>query len=254
MFAKSPSFSVSGKKFNVIILASGLGTRLRPETDNLPKPLVELDQEGTKAIDYIIQKFQYVSERLIVTTAYCADLLESYLKGKYSSLNPIFSREKVSGLKSPGKSLIFGLDQALSELPTIVSFSDYIVEDYIPVDKDALCITRKPESPYVVDSHPKGMPIIEEDVIIDLVQNQNLQEERYGGFSGIAIFHNTLLLKSIAYAKACDKKLDVAYDFDIVSEYVKKVKTMPIYISKMYEFGTMDMLKKIREIKNYSKD
>lgn len=253
MFAKSPSFSISGKNFNVIILASGLGTRLRPETDNIPKPLVELDGEGTKAIDYLIQKFQYVTGRLIITTAYCADLLESYVKGKYPTLNPIFSREKVSELKSPGTSLVFGLDQAFSNLPTIVMFCDYIVEDYIPVDNDALCVSKKPEPPYIVDSHPKGVPIIEEEIITDLVQNSNLEEDRYGGFTGIGIFHDTLLLKSLAYTKAHEKKLNATYDFDITKEYIKKVKTIPIYVSKMYEFGTMEMLKKIREIHNYSR-
>ena len=161
MFAKSPSFSVSGKKFNVIILASGLGARLKPETDNIPKPLVELDAQGTKAIDYLIQKFQYVAGRLIITTAYCADLLEAYVKGKYSTMDPLFAR--VPELISPGASLIAGLDQAASDLPTIILFCDYIVEDYIPVDNDALCVTQIPplDSPYVVDQFPKGIPEIE---------------------------------------------------------------------------------------------
>ena len=251
MFAKSPSFSVSGKKFNVIILASGLGARLKPETDNIPKPLVELDAQGTKAIDYLIQKFQYVASRLIITTAYCADLLEAYVKGKYSTMDPLFAR--VPELISPGASLIAGLDQAASDLPTIILFCDYIVEDYIPVDNDALCVSKKPEGDYVVDSHPKGIPTIEEEVITDLAPNQDLLKDRYGGFTGIGIFHDTLFLKSIAYTKAYEKKMDVAYDFDIIKEYIKKVKTMPIYVSKLYEFGTMDALKKIREIHNYSR-
>jgi choline kinase len=247
MFKRSPSFSAKGKKFNVIILASGLGTRLRPETDHIPKSLVELDKEGMKSIDYLIQKFQYISERLIITTAYCGDLLEYYIRGKYASLNPIFSREEVSDLRGPGKSFVLGLDYALSELPTIVMFCDYIVEDYIPVDENALGISKKPEFPYVIDKYPKGMPVIEEGIIKDLIPNQNLEEERYGGFTGIAIFQDTLRLKSIAYTKAVEKNLDVAYDFDIVRNYIKEVKTVPIYVSKMYEFGTQEMLNLVRK-------
>ena len=252
MFNQSPSFSIKGEKFNVIILASGLGLRLGNETSQIPKPLVSLDREGTKAIDYLIQKFQYLSERMIVTTAYCADLLEYYLKGKYGVLSPIFSREKVSELKSPGKSLVFALDHALSNLPTIIMFSDYIVEDYIPVDNDALCVSKAPESPYIVDAFPKGIPVIEGGVITDLVRNESLKKPRYGGFTGIGIFHDTLSLKSIAYKKATEKSLDVTYDFDIVSDYVKKVKTIPIYVSKMYEFGTPEMLKQVRGKDNYN--
>lgn len=252
MFSQSPSFSIKGEKFNVIILASGLGSKLGPETSQIPKPLVELDKEGTKAIDYLMQKFQYLAGRMIITTAYCAELLEYYLKGKYPALNPVFSREKVSELLSPGKSLVLGLDYALSSLPTIVMFCDYIVEEYIPVDSDALVVSKKPEPPYVVDPYPKGLPVIEEDIIVDLVPSQELDRERYGGFTGIGIFHNTLLLKSIAYNKAVEKNLDVAYDFDIVKEYLKKVKTIPIYASKLYEFGTPEMLKKVREKDSYA--
>lgn len=252
MFKQSPSFSIKGKKFNVIILASGLGSRLGPETAQIPKPLVSLDKEGTKAVDYLIQKFQYVAQRMIVTTAYSADLLEYYLKGKYGSLSPIFSREKVSELKSPGRSLVFGLDHALSELPTIVTFSDYIIEDYIPVDNDALCVTQTPLLPYVADPYPKGLPVIEEGIVKDVIPNPDLQEERYGGLNGMGIFHDTLLLKSIAYQKAKERNLDVAYDFDILKNYVKQVKTVPIYVSKLYEFGTPEMLKKVREKENYA--
>ena len=247
MFSQSPSFSIKGKKFNVIILASGLGSRLGSETAQIPKPLVSLDKEGTKSIDYLIQKFQYVAEKMIVTTAYGADLLEYYLKGKYGSLSPIFSREKVEELKSPGRSLVFGLDHALSELPTIVMFSDYIIEDYIPVDNDSLCVTQKPGPPYIVDPFPKGLPVIEEGIITDVIPNPNLQEQRYDGLNGLGVFHDTLLLKSIAYQKAKEKNLDVAYDFDILKEYVKKIKTIPIYVSKLFEFGTPEMLKKVRE-------
>lgn len=251
MFTKSPSFSTKGKKFNVIILAGGIGTRLKPETNYIPKPLVELDREGTRSIDYLIQKFQYISEKLIITTCYCADLLEFYVKGKYSMLNPMFSREKVSELKGPGKSFILSLDYALSELPTICMFCDYIVEDYIPVDEDILCISKEPESPYVIDKHPKGIPVIEEGVIVDLIANNNLKEERYGGFIGMAVFQDTLLLKSIAYSKAVEKKLSVAYGFDIIKEYIKRAKTLPVYVSKMYEFGTSDMLNLVRKIQGY---
>jgi choline kinase len=253
MFIQSPSFSIKGEKFNVIILASGLGSKLGQETAQIPKALVELDDKGTKAIDYLIQKFQHVAGRLIITTAYCADLLEFYIKGKYSMFNPVFSREKVSELKGPGTSLVLGLDQASSRLPTIVLFCDYIVEDYIPVDNDALCISKKPEDPYIVDSHPKGTPVIEGEIITDLVPNQSLEEEKYGGFTGISIFHDTLLFKSIAYTKAYEKKLNAAYDFDMVKDYVRRIKTVPIYVSKMYELGTAEMLKRVREIHNYSK-
>lgn len=249
MFTQSPSFSVNDKKFNVIILASGLGARLKGETAYIPKPLVDLDDEGTKAIDYLIQKFQYVADKIIVTTAYYAELLEYYLKGKYDNLNLVFSREEVSQLAGPGRSFFLGLDSASSALPTIVMFCDYIVEDYISVDHDAICVTKPPKAPYIVDQYPKGVAVIEEGIVADLIPNPNLKKPRYGGFNGMAVFQNTLVLKSIAYSEAVKKNGKPAYDFDIVRSYIKKVKTVPIYVSKLYEFGTAEMLKKARHSK-----
>lgn len=247
MFTQTPSFSVTNKKFNVIILASGLGSRLKQETVLVPKPLVDLDQEGTKAIDYLIQKFQYIADRIIVTTAYYAELLEYYLKGKYPNLNLIFSREPVGDLAGPGRSFILGLDYASSNLPTIAMFCDYIVEDYINVDYDAICVSCKPKTPYVVDQYPKGVAMIEEEIVVDLAPNPNLKKPRYGGFNGMAVFQNTLELKAIAYNQAVKHQGCPAYDFDIVREYIRKIKTIPNYVSKLYEFGTSEMLKASRE-------
>lgn len=248
MFKKSPSFSKKRKKFNVIILASGLGKRLRPETNRVPKPMVALDSEGAKSIDYLIEKFKPVAERLIVATAYLADVLENHVKEKYPDLNLFFSREKVSELKSPARSSVFALDYASSALPTIVMFSDYIIEDYIPVDRNALCITKKPESPYVIETSTKCIPLVKKGIITDMIPNKELR--RYGGWPGLGIFHDTLLLKSIAFARASKDNFNMDFGRGIVKDYVKKVRTWPIYISKMYEFGTVEMLKKVREAEN----
>jgi NDP-sugar pyrophosphorylase family protein len=246
MFAQSPSFSKKGEKFNVIILASGLGLRLRPETESVPKPMLWLGPQVPIAIDYLIQKFQGVAERMIIATAYQADLLEYYLKGKYGSLPLVFSREEVLDLKSPGRSVVFALSKVALDLPTIVMFSDFIIEDNIPVDEDALCLNEKPVPPYIIDPHTKGLPIIKDGVITGLIFNPKHQEEHYGGFTGTGIFHNTKLFKSIA-DRLIKEKPDVAYDFDIVEEYISQVRTVPVYISKIYEFGTPELLKQMRE-------
>jgi len=245
MFKKSPSFSVQGKKFNLIVLAAGVGSRLRPETDYIPKVLIEVG--GMRAIDYIIQKYQYVTERLILATGYGADLVENYVRGKYSTLNPIFSREKVSELAGPGRSLVYALDYASSRLPTIITFCDYIIEDYVPVDHDALGISQKPEPPYVVDPHPKSLAVIEEEIVVDLVENKDLNKTTYGGFTGVAICHDTMLLKAIAYNKACELESKPDYTFDIIRPYILKIKTLALPLSHMLEFGTPEMLKKVRK-------
>jgi NDP-sugar pyrophosphorylase family protein len=244
VFKKAPSFSVRGEKFNVIILAAGAGTRLKPETDYIPKALVQLG--GMRAIDFTIQKYQYIADRLIVAAGHGADILENYVMGKYSKLNPVFSREKVSELAGPGRSLMLALDCASSRIPTLVTFCDYLVEEYVPVDHDSLGVSQAPQPPYIVDSHPKGLVVVEGGVVMDLVPNPDLQKETYGGFTGLVICHNTTLLKTIAYMRSHEKDGKPDYTFDIVKEYVDKVKTLALPLSRMFEFGTPEMLEKVR--------
>lgn len=245
MYKEVPLFSITNQKFNVIILAGGLGIRLKPITDYIPKALVEIGNK--RAIDYIIQKYQYIADKFIIGTAYSADLLENYVKGKYSSLNVFFSREDVSELGGPGKSLIFALDYASSKLPTIITFCDYIIEDKIPTENDTICVCKPSDKPSILGTY-KTITIAEEGNVINLIKNKNMNKKE-NGFTGVFICHNTMLLKSIVYNAAIskDKSSEISYALDIVREYILKVKTHTHPISKIFEFGTDNTLKKTRE-------
>ena len=245
MYKVSQLFSVKNQKFNIIILASGLGTKLKPETDFIPKALIELGQ--LRAIDYLISKYQYLAERIIITVGYSEDLLRNYVRGKYSSLNLQFSSEEVSELRGPGKSLMYALDHADSRLPTLITFCDYIIEDQFSVDYDAIGVC-KPIKDYVYGTY-KTLGIVEEGVAIGLTENDKLESVRENGFTGITICHNTTLLKSIVYSAAVSSSKTEGFDYalDIIRCYIEKVRTLALPLSKMLEFGTEDTLIKTRE-------
>ena len=61
---------------DAIILAAGKGTRLRPFTETIPKPL--LDVQGRPILDWIIGALPPVN-RLIVVVNYLAEQIEAYL-------------------------------------------------------------------------------------------------------------------------------------------------------------------------------
>jgi len=62
------------------ILAAGHGTRLRPYTDNIPKPMVEIG--GQSLIRRIIEQLAEISVRdIVINTHYKADTLQDHLKG-----------------------------------------------------------------------------------------------------------------------------------------------------------------------------
>jgi MurNAc alpha-1-phosphate uridylyltransferase len=61
-----------------IVLAAGLGTRMRPYVGNVPKPLVQV--HGKPLIDYALDRLAEAGiERVVVNVHYLADTLERHL-------------------------------------------------------------------------------------------------------------------------------------------------------------------------------
>src|SRR3954470_23076828 len=67
-------------RMDAIILAAGLGTRLRPHTLTTPKPLLPV--RGRPILDWTLAALPRAVRRLVVVTHYLADQVEAYLRGQ----------------------------------------------------------------------------------------------------------------------------------------------------------------------------
>ncbi len=78
---------------HAFILAAGKGTRLRPYTDTMPKPMVAVD--GQALIDHALDHLAGAGVRHVtINTHYMADKLENHLSQRLAPPTLMFSREE----------------------------------------------------------------------------------------------------------------------------------------------------------------
>lgn len=83
-----------------MVLAAGLGTRMRPLTDETAKPLLEI--AGRTMMDRILDNLAAAGvTRVIVNVHWCADQVEAHLKSR-SDLDIIMSDERAQVLETGG--------------------------------------------------------------------------------------------------------------------------------------------------------
>ena len=63
---------------DAVLLAAGLGTRLRPHTEKTPKPL--LDVQGRPILDWTLGALPPAVDRVVVVVHYLAEQVEAYLQ------------------------------------------------------------------------------------------------------------------------------------------------------------------------------
>jgi MurNAc alpha-1-phosphate uridylyltransferase len=123
------------KPRTAMVLAAGLGERMRPLTDRVPKPLIAV--AGKPLIDHVLDRLAAAGiERAVVNVHYLADLIERHLKGRQTP-QIVISDERAELLDTGG-----GVVKALGLLgrePFIHVNSDTIWIDSVKPNLERLC-------------------------------------------------------------------------------------------------------------------
>lgn len=121
-----------------MVMAAGLGKRMRPLTATRPKPLVEV--AGKPLIDHVLDRLVAAGVgRVVVNVHYLADVLEAHLAANARGIEVIVSDERGRLMETGG-----GLAQArdlLGKAPILVVNSDNLWVDG-PVDAIRLLASR----------------------------------------------------------------------------------------------------------------
>lgn len=121
-----------------MVMAAGLGKRMRPLTATRPKPLIEV--AGKPLIDHVFDRLRAAGiGRAVVNVHYLADTLEAHLADRYPDMEIVISDERGRLMETGG-----GLVQArglLGDEPVLVVNSDNLWLDG-PIDAIRLLASR----------------------------------------------------------------------------------------------------------------
>ena len=119
-----------------VILAGGLGTRLRRVVSDRPKVMAEIN--GKPFITYLLdQLIKMGFGRVIICTGYMANVVEDFIGAKYRNLYVDYSREETP-LGTAGAIKLAGkiIDTEYCMVMNGDSFIDFDVKELIKIRKD----------------------------------------------------------------------------------------------------------------------
>jgi NDP-sugar pyrophosphorylase family protein len=105
---------------DAVILAAGLGTRLRPHTLHTPKPLLPI--QGRPILDWTLGALPAAVERVVVVVHYLAEQVESYLQSQkhFRDFQTVFQDQP----RGTGDALLRCLDHLKSDRFLVLNGDD----------------------------------------------------------------------------------------------------------------------------------
>ena len=230
--------------FKALLLAAGLGTRLKPLTNNIPKCLVRLGGEPILGI-WLNNLSKAGCQSALINTHYLSNQVEDYLKKKdFGNMEIITSYEpkllgtagtliKNSNFFLGGNSMFIHADNFTNT--NLQEFMHFHVSTTIPKKKLLTMMTYKTDNP-----RSCGIVKVNNEGIVEKFYEK--EKDEHGNIANAAVycFDDNL----IKYLLLKNKNF---YDFskDVIPNLLGEIQTYHTN-SPLIDIGTLESLKKAR--------
>lgn len=179
-------------KINSIILAAGLGTRLKPLTDTTPKPLIPICNKPL--LDIIVHNLRNAGvSRFAVNTHYLADVMRSHISTMpEAAMFNIFYEPEILGTGGPlvnAKKVLKDSDCFVlhnGDIFTNINISDVVKAHIASKAIVTMVLIDGPENKVAVSSDSSVLDIM------DRLQDTEHEQKKRLTYSGIAVFSNRI--------------------------------------------------------------
>ena len=215
---KSLNNKVDG--FRALVLAAGLGSRLKPITDSLPKCLVKIN--GVPVLERWLRELEQAGcEEIMVNTCYMSELVESYISNRESKVPIKIAREEV--LLGTAGTLFKNIDFFNCERGMLLHADNVMAEELTSfAKKHKLRREEKTISMLVFDtSTPESCGIIELDDNGEICAYHEKRRDAPGRLANGAVF----MLEGVALDKI-NEHFRYASDFcrDVIPHILAEVE------------------------------
>ena len=183
----------------VMIFAAGLGTRLKPLTDTMPKALVRVG--GQPLLWHVIMKLKAAGyERMVVNVHHFADQIIDYLESNGNFGVDIRISDERDGLLETGGGIKKALPLFDPESPILIHNVDILSNldfNTLPTDAPLLVVSPRQTKRYLLFDEAlrlQGWTNIETGEVRGVTSEEVKSEKfRMLAFSGIHVFHPSLI-------------------------------------------------------------
>ena len=183
----------------VMIFAAGLGTRLKPLTDTMPKALVRVG--GQPLLWHVIMKLKAAGyERMVINVHHFADQIIDYLESNGNFGVDIRISDERDGLLETGGGIKKALPLFDPESPILIHNVDILSNldfNTLPTDAPLLVVSPRQTKRYLLFDETlrlQGWTNIETGEVRGVTSEEvNSEKFRMLAFSGIHVFHPSLI-------------------------------------------------------------